>query len=55
MDTKAFLDMATCRTWIGRDFVTDSTGSHFSASHTLEYSFSAFATAQMAKAMGKTG
>jgi predicted alpha-1,2-mannosidase len=33
---------------------TDSTGSRFSASHTLEYSFSAFATAQMAKAMGKT-
>lgn len=34
--------------------VTDSTGSNFSASHTLEYSFSAFAAAQMAKAMGKT-
>jgi len=33
---------------------TDSTGSQFSASHTLEYSFSAFAAAQMAKSMGKT-
>jgi predicted alpha-1,2-mannosidase len=32
---------------------TDSTGSHFSASHTLEYSYSAFAAAQMAKSMGK--
>ena len=38
----------------GRNFVTDSTGSNFSASHTLEYSFSAFATAQFAKALGKT-
>ncbi|WP_254413377.1 GH92 family glycosyl hydrolase [Dyadobacter diqingensis] len=33
--------------------VTDSTGSHFSASHTLEYSFSSFAAAQMAKSLGK--
>jgi len=32
---------------------TDSTGSHFAASHTLEYSFSTFAAAQLAKAMGK--
>jgi predicted alpha-1,2-mannosidase len=38
----------------GRNFVTDSTGSNFSASHTLEYSFSAFAAAQFAKALGKT-
>jgi predicted alpha-1,2-mannosidase len=37
----------------GRNFITDSTGSDFSASHTLEYSFSAFAAAQMAKALGK--
>lgn len=29
-------------------------GSQFSASHTLEYSFSSFAVAQMAKALGKT-
>ena len=33
---------------------TDSTGARSSASHTLEYSFSAFAAAQMAKSMGKT-
>ncbi|RYG47768.1 MAG: glycoside hydrolase family 92 protein, partial [Chitinophagaceae bacterium] len=32
---------------------TDGTGSRFSASHTLEYSFSAFAAAQMAKSLGK--
>jgi len=38
----------------GSNFVTDSTGSDFSASHTLEYSFSAFAAAQMAKKLGKT-
>jgi predicted alpha-1,2-mannosidase len=37
----------------GSNFVTDSTGSDFSASHTLEYSFSAFAAAQMAKDLGK--
>jgi predicted alpha-1,2-mannosidase len=37
----------------GRNFVTDSTGSNFSASHTLEYSFSAFAAAQFAKSLGK--
>lgn len=36
----------------GKNFVSDSTGSSFSASHTLEYSFSAFAAAQMAKALG---
>jgi len=31
---------------------TDSTGSQFGASHTLEYSFSTFAAAQMAKSLG---
>jgi len=50
MDTKQFVE---------RGFVpfeakeTDSLASNFSASHTLEYSFSAFAAAQMAKALGK--
>lgn len=55
MDTKAFLQYGYVPhlEQAGRDFVTDSTGSNFSASHTLEYSFSAFATAQMAKSMGK--
>ncbi|MDR6198041.1 GH92 family glycosyl hydrolase [Siphonobacter sp. SORGH_AS_0500] len=38
--------------YLGED-QTDSTGSHFSASHTLEYSFSTFAAAQLAKALGK--
>ncbi|MGY4384042.1 putative alpha-1,2-mannosidase [Pedobacter sp. UYP24] len=33
---------------------TDETGSQFSASHTMEYSYSAFAAAQMAKSLGKT-
>ncbi|TCC98284.1 GH92 family glycosyl hydrolase [Pedobacter psychroterrae] len=33
--------------------ITDTTGSRFSASHTLEYSYSAFAAAQMAKSLGK--
>ncbi|MES2809557.1 MAG: GH92 family glycosyl hydrolase [Bacteroidota bacterium] len=33
---------------------TDSTGSRFAASHTMEYSFSTFAAAQMAKSLGKT-
>jgi len=37
----------------GRNFITDSTGSVFSASHTLEYSFSAFAAAQLAKSPGR--
>lgn len=37
---------------IGFDTVTN--GSGFSASHTLEYSYSAFAVAQFAKALGKT-
>jgi len=56
LDTKAFLQYGYVPhlEQKGRDFVTDSTGSNFSGSHTLEYSFSAFATAQMAKAMGKT-
>jgi len=55
LDTKAFLKYGYSPhlEQTGRDFVTDSTGSNFSASHTLEYSFSAFAAAQMAKALGK--
>jgi len=55
LDTKAFVDYGYVPFLEreGQDFVTDSTGSNFSGSHTLEYSFSAFAAAQMAKAMGK--
>jgi predicted alpha-1,2-mannosidase len=56
LDTKAFVDYGYVPfiEGDGRNFVTDSTGSNFSASHTLEYSFSAYAAAQMAKSMGKT-
>jgi len=56
LDTKAFVENGYVPFFDqkGRDFITDSTGSNFSGSHTLEYSFSAFAVAQMAKTMGKT-
>ena len=52
MDTKAFIEHGYVP-FLNED-KTDSSGSRFSASHTLEYSFSAFAAAQMAKAQGKT-
>ena len=51
MDTKAFVEHGFVP-YLEKN-TTDSTGSHFSASHTLEYSFSAFSAAQMAKALGK--
>jgi len=56
LDTKAFVDHGFVPFFdqTGRDFVTDSTGSNFAGSHTLEYSYSAFAAAQMAKSLGKT-
>nr|WP_198139734.1 GH92 family glycosyl hydrolase [Pedobacter sp. BAL39] len=56
LDTKVFVKNGYVPYFeqTGRDFVTDSTGSNFAGSHTLEYSYSAFAAAQMAKAMGKT-
>lgn len=56
MDVKAFVERGYSPFIGGTDntFITDSTGSTFSASHTLEYSFSAFAAAQLAKAMGNT-
>lgn len=50
MDVKAFTDLGYV------PFIkngTDSSGSTYSASHTLEYSFSTFAAAQMAKALKK--
>jgi predicted alpha-1,2-mannosidase len=52
LDVKAFVDHGYVP-FLEQD-KTDSTGSHFSASHTLEYSYSAFAAAQMAKSLGKT-
>ncbi|RFZ84394.1 glycoside hydrolase family 92 protein [Mucilaginibacter terrenus] len=56
LDTKAFVDHGYVPFFDqrGRDFVTDSTGSNFAGSHTLEYSYSAFAAAQMAKSLDKT-
>lgn len=56
LDTKAFVKYGYVPFFdqTGRDFVTDSTGSNFSGSHTLEYSYSAFAAAQLAKALGKS-
>lgn len=51
MDTRAFVEHGFVP-YLEKN-TTDSTGSHFSASHTLEYSFSAFAAAQMAKALSK--
>lgn len=51
MDVKAFAENGYSP-YLDED-KTDSTGSHFSVSHTLEYSFSAFAAAQMAKSLGK--
>ena len=59
MDVEAFTDYGYVpfrddyKTYEGEWFRTDSTGSYFSNSHTLEYSFSAFAAAQMAKDLGK--
>ncbi|HVW98363.1 MAG TPA: GH92 family glycosyl hydrolase [Mucilaginibacter sp.] len=52
-DTRAFLRYGYSP-FIDDVNKTDSTGAFFSASHTLEYSFSAFAAAQMAKDLGKT-
>jgi predicted alpha-1,2-mannosidase len=53
MDVQAFIEKGYSPNL--EDDRTDSTGSRFSASHTLEYSFSAFAAAQLAKALGKKG
>lgn len=50
-DLKAFLDKGFSPT-LDEDR-TDSTGSQFGASHTVEYSFSSFAAAQMAKNLDK--
>jgi predicted alpha-1,2-mannosidase len=53
LDTKAFLKSNYVpQVGDGKNFISDTTGSSFSASHTLEYSFSAFAAAQMAKSLG---
>lgn len=52
MDVKKFLDLGYSP-FAPADNM-DVSGSQFGASHTLEYSYSAFAAAQMAKSMGYT-
>ncbi len=54
MDTKAFVEKGYSP-YLDQGFgFTDANGSGFGASHTLEYSFSAFAVANFAKQIGKT-
>lgn len=52
LDLKAFIENGYVP--YHEEYITDSLGSNFSASHTLEYSFSTFAAAQMAKSLDKT-
>jgi predicted alpha-1,2-mannosidase len=54
MDTKQFVELGYSPFLDNMDFKTNTQGSGFSASHTLEYSYSAYAVAQFAKALGKT-
>jgi predicted alpha-1,2-mannosidase len=55
-DTKIFLERGYVPQIASGDLMVAATpeGSQFSASHTLEYSFSAYAAAQFAQALGKT-
>ncbi|RZJ55743.1 MAG: glycoside hydrolase family 92 protein [Flavobacterium sp.] len=54
MDLKEFVDRGYSPYIDNIGFNTITTGSGFSASHTLEYSYSSFAVGQFAKALGKT-
>lgn len=54
MDVKQFVEHGYSPQIDNIGFDTTIAGSGFSASHTLEYSYSAFAVAQFAKALGKT-
>lgn len=54
MDVKQFVERGYSPQIDNIGFDTVTAGSGFSASHTLEYSYSAFAVAQFAKALGKT-
>lgn len=54
MDVKQFVALGYSPYLDNMDYKTNTEGSGFSASHTLEYSFSAYAVAQFAKALGKT-
>ena len=55
-DVKAFLDQGYVPFENSGEYYSGSTNrsSRFAASHTMEYSFSAYAAAQMAKSLGKT-
>jgi predicted alpha-1,2-mannosidase len=54
MDVKKFIELGYSPQLDGIGYDTNAQGSGFSASHTLEYSYSAYAVAQFAKALGKT-
>ncbi|MFL9844546.1 GH92 family glycosyl hydrolase [Flavobacterium rhizosphaerae] len=54
MDVKQFVERGYSPQIDDIGFNTTTQGSGFSASHTLEYSYSAYAVAQFAKALGKT-
>jgi predicted alpha-1,2-mannosidase len=54
MDVKQFVELGYSPFVDNMDYNTNTNGSGFSASHTLEYSYSAYAVAQFAKALGKT-
>ncbi len=54
MDVKQFVEHGYSPQIENIGFNTTTEGSGFSASHTLEYSYSAYAVAQFAKALGKT-
>lgn len=53
MDVKQFIELGYVPQLDDVGFNTYANGSGFSASHTLEYSYSAYAVAQFAKALGK--
>lgn len=54
MDVKQFVERGYVPYENSRHFGTHPDGSTFSASHTMEYGFSAYAVAQWAKSLGKT-
>jgi predicted alpha-1,2-mannosidase len=54
MDVKQFVTLGYSPFLDSMEYRTNTEGSGFSASHTLEYSYSAYAVAQFAKALGKT-
>lgn len=53
MDVGAFVERGFSPYDVQRSYEQNTVGSQFGASHTLEYSFSSYAVAQWAKALGK--